>query len=74
MESKHDKFIRLGEARTNRILDQISLLGNLANTSNYEYFEEEVNKMFKAIEDELRDTKNKFKKQKGKENSSKFSF
>ena len=35
-ETKKEKFTRLAEARTNAALKQIALLGNLANTSNYE--------------------------------------
>ncbi|MBQ3375732.1 MAG: hypothetical protein IJG49_04910 [Erysipelotrichaceae bacterium] len=74
MESKHERFIRLGQARTNRIIEQINLIGNLANRGNYEYSDEEVNKMFKAIEDELKEVKNKFKKTKDREINSKFTF
>ena len=34
-ESKHEKFVRLAEARTNKIIDTLQLLGNCANTSSY---------------------------------------
>lgn len=30
-ESKHDKFVRLAEARTNKIIDTLQLLGNCSN-------------------------------------------
>ena len=33
--SKVDNFVRLAEARTNKIIDMIGLLGNLSNKSNY---------------------------------------
>ena len=41
-ESKHDKFVRLAEARTNKIIDTLQLLGNCSNTSVYEYTQDEV--------------------------------
>lgn len=34
-ESKRDRFVRLAEARTNKIIDMLQLLGNCANTNTY---------------------------------------
>lgn len=59
-ETKHDKFLRLAEQRTNKVLQSISVLGNCSNKSTYEYTEEEVNKLFNAIEKSLKLTKQKF--------------
>jgi hypothetical protein len=61
-ESKHDKFVRLAEARTNKIIDTLQLLGNCSNTSVYEYTQDEVEEIFQAIEQELRAAKKKFTK------------
>ena len=61
-ESKHDKFVRLAEARTNKIIDTQQLLGNCSNTSVYEYTQDEVEETFQAIEQELREAKKKFTK------------
>ena len=61
-ESKHDKFVRLDEARTNKIIDTLQLLGNCSNTSVYEYTEAEVEEIFQAIEQELQEAKKKFTK------------
>ncbi len=72
-ETKREKFVRLAEKRTNRIIDQLELLGNLSNTSAYEYTSTDVNKMFKAIEETLNETKRKFSKQ-GKKSISKFTL
>ncbi|MCH4242457.1 MAG: hypothetical protein LKF81_11240 [Prevotella sp.] len=72
-ENKREKFVRLAENRTNRIIDQIELLGNLSNTSAYEYSEKDVDKMFKAIENALSDSKKRYSKQNSKE-SRKFTF
>lgn len=57
---KMERFKRVAESRTNRIIDQIRLLGNCANRSNYEYSEEDIKKIFAAIEAELKETKQKY--------------
>ena len=59
-ETKSEKFARIAEARTNKILDMIRLLANLANSNNYEYTDDDVRKIFTAIEKETKNTKNKF--------------
>ena len=72
-ETKHDKFVRLAEARTNRILNTLQLLSNCANKSVYEYSQNEVAEIFQAIEQEVREAKMKFTKT-GQEKSSRFSL
>lgn len=59
-ESKHDKFIRVAEARTNKIIDMVRLLSNCSNTATYEYTDEDVKKIFSALESELKACKNKY--------------
>ena len=65
-ETKREKFVRLAERRTNRILDQLDLLSNLNNTNVYEYTQKDINKMFKAIEDAITESKKKFARNDGK--------
>jgi hypothetical protein len=36
-ESKRERFVRLAEACTNKIIDMLQLLGNCSNSSAYEY-------------------------------------
>ncbi len=60
MENKRDRFVRLAEARTNKTIDMIRLLGNCANKSNYDYTEADVQKIFSTIEKELKSAKMKF--------------
>lgn len=60
METKRDKFVRLAEARTNKIIDMIRLLGNCSNKANYDYTDADIQKIFSAIEKELKNTKLKF--------------
>ena len=48
-ESKRNKFIRIAEARTNKIISMIQLLGNCANPASYEYTEKDVSDIFNTI-------------------------
>ena len=72
-ETKREKFVRLAEARTNKIIDTLQLLGNCSNTSVYEYTQEDIDKIFGAIELEMREAKKKFTKQ-DEDKSSKFTL
>lgn len=60
-ESKQDAFHRLATQRTNAILDRLRILGHCANPQLYEYSDEDVKKIFRAIESEVKAVKNKFK-------------
>ena len=57
---KRNKFVDLAEKRTQRAIKDIRLLGNLANSKNYSYTEEDVRKITKALQDEITDLKRKF--------------
>lgn len=59
-ETKREKFVRLAEARTNKIIDTLLLLGNCSNTSAYEYTQQDVDLIFSAIESGVRDAKKRF--------------
>ena len=67
-ESKRETFQRLATKRTNAVLERIRVLGHCANPQFYEYGEEDVKKIFRAIEKELKVVKTKF------QNSSKSEF
>ncbi len=64
---KKNNFKRIAEARTNKILKSISLLGNLSNTSYYEYTPEQIETIFNAIQEELDLQRKKFQKNNTKE-------
>lgn len=59
-ESNRERFIRIAEARTQKIIDMIDLLGNCSNQYNYEYTQKDVDKMFSAIETALKTSKARF--------------
>ena len=61
-ETKSERFVRIAEARTNKIIDMIQLLGNCSNASAYEYTQQDVDQIFSAIEAEVREAKKKFAK------------
>ena len=60
METKREKFVRIVEARTNKIISMVRLLGNCANKANYDYTEADVQKIFTALEKEVKLAKMKF--------------
>lgn len=62
-ETKRDKFIRIAEARTNKIISMVQLLGNCSNQGQYEYSQKDVNKIFNAIQTELDAAKKRFNMQ-----------
>ena len=53
MRDKRKKFVELAEARVNRTLKDIRLIGNLANKSSYSYSEEDTKKIFRILQKEL---------------------
>ena len=59
-ETKEQKFQRLAEQRVNVILDKLRLLGQLSNKGNYEYTDDQVQSIFRAIQKELNATRSKF--------------
>mgnify|MGYP003304920376 FL=1 len=64
MNAKQENFKRIAENRVNKIIDMISKLENLNNTSFYEYSDEQMENIFKAIQKELDKQKELFNKSK----------
>jgi len=67
MNEKRERFQRIASKRTNNVLEQLRLLGNCSNKSNYEYTNEEVKKIFSTIENELKEVKAKYNSKINKE-------
>ncbi|MBW2321487.1 MAG: hypothetical protein JRF31_11765 [Deltaproteobacteria bacterium] len=59
-ETRQERFRRVATRRTNEILNRIRVLGNCSNKSSYSYTEEDIKKIFSAIEGALRSTKAMF--------------
>lgn len=60
MRDKRRKFIQLAEARVARAMNDIRLIGNLSNRSNYTYADDDVRKIFRALQKELDAAKSRF--------------
>lgn len=59
-ETRRQRFKRLANQRVNKVLNQLRVLGNLANKSYYDYNEDDINKMFRAVDTQLKAVKGKF--------------
>ena len=63
---KQENFKRIANNRVNKIVDLISKLHNLSNTSFYEYTDEQINEIFNLIQNELDKQKQLFDNDKKK--------
>lgn len=61
-ESKTDRFRRVAEARVNKIIKMIRLLGNCSGTGVYEYTDTQVAYIFSSLQSELDKAKRRFRK------------
>ena len=61
MANARDNFVRLAEARTNKLLKDLDLLGNLSNRSNYSYTEDDVKLIFRVLGKKIQETELRFK-------------
>ncbi|KCZ83526.1 hypothetical protein HAD_13019 [Hyphomonas adhaerens MHS-3] len=60
MSDKRDKFVRLAENRVNKAIKDIQLIGNLCNKSAYEYTDEDVKKIFRALQEAVDGSKKRY--------------
>lgn len=65
-ETPEERFKRIATSRTQAVLDKIRILGNLSNRQRYGYSEEDINKIFSAINKQVREVRAKFEPQKEK--------
>lgn len=61
-ESKQERFKRIAEARVNKILSMLRLLGNCSFKGTYEYTAKQVEKVFQKLRSELDSTYQRFKR------------
>lgn len=60
VRNKRKKFEDIAVRRVNRVIKEIRLIGNLSNRSSYEYGEEDVRKIIKALQREIDAVKARF--------------
>jgi hypothetical protein len=58
--NKRKKFEDIAVRRVNRVIKEIRLIGNLSNRSSYEYSEDDVRKIVKALQREIDAVKTRF--------------
>jgi hypothetical protein len=61
IKDKRAKFIELANARVNRAIKDLQLIGNLANKRAYEYSEKDARHIVKALEAEIDKIKDRYK-------------
>jgi hypothetical protein len=57
---KRERFVELGQTRVRKATQMLRLIGNLSNTSNYEYTPEDAQKILTALEHEMKLLRAKF--------------
>ena len=62
-ESDRDKFVRLANSRVNKVIRSIRTIGNLSNRSNYSYTDDDVEKIFRALQEELKRCRRRFSRE-----------
>ncbi len=67
METKEDKFKRLANARVNNAIKQLELIGNLSNSSSYDYTDDEVRKIMGTLNQKVKEISFKFQESLKKE-------
>ena len=65
MSEKREKFVRLAENRVNKALKDVQLIGNLSNRNAYEYTDDDIRKIFGALQGGLNGAKARFSKESG---------
>lgn len=59
-EIPRERFRRLASLRTNIILKRLKVLGNCSNRQAYEYYEDDIEKIFSEIDRKVKEIKAKF--------------
>ena len=59
-ETQEERFKRVALARANAVLEKLRLLGNCSNKRIYHYSDEEVNRIFSAINKQAKLARDKF--------------
>jgi len=63
-ETPEQRFRRIAALRTNAVLDKLRILGNLSNRQMYSYSDEDINKIFSAINKQIKEVRSKFNSRK----------
>jgi len=59
-ETDREKFVRLANKRVNNAIKAIELIGNLSNRSNYDYTQEDAERILLVLSKELKVCRDRF--------------
>ena len=59
-ENKRGRFLRLASQRTQDALNRLRILGNCSNRSVYEYTQDDIDKIFTALREQIKSVEAKF--------------
>lgn len=71
---RRERFEKVASKRVQKLLDQIELVGNCSSKVNYEYSDQDVEKMFSTIEEHLKQARSRFGSTGPAKEEKKFSF
>ena len=72
--AKRERFTKVASNRVQNVLHYLNLLKNCANKGNYEYTQDDVDKMFNEISRVLKEVKTVYASEQYKQNSKGFTF
>lgn len=54
MKTRRERFLEIGAKRVQKVLDSLESLSKCSNRNNYEFNEEDINKMINSIKNKLK--------------------
>lgn len=63
-EIKSVRFRKIAQKRTNKLINDLRLLGNTANKNSYSYTDDQIDKIFSAVDTKLLEVKGQFRRSK----------
>ena len=72
MENKRERFKRIASKRMQKTLNELEKLINCSNTNNYEYSEDDVQKMIRALNEKMIKLKASYRS--GNKKNNRFNF
>ena len=74
IDAKRQRFVKIVERRVTKILDDLDSLGKCSNKKNYRYNNDDVRKIFGAIDKKVKDIKILYKNHETSNNKFKLKF
>lgn len=60
MKDKRKKFVELANNRVNRVIKSLRLIGNLSNRAAYDYTDDDVRQIVRALQQEVETVRSRF--------------